>query len=159
MEDQRAVRSTLVCGVSIELVVEDGTERAVGERADLDGARGGGFQTCDAERPRQPQDAEAGSEALLRMRPLLQDEIAECRGCRSDEGGVPADAADGPVGVTAMAGWHVGGGGRVLAVAARSQVHGDPLALDEDLHGPRSEERRVGKECRSWVPAREPERM
>jgi len=27
------------------------------------------------------------------------------------------------------------GGGRVLAVAARSHVHGDPLALDEDLHG------------------------
>jgi hypothetical protein len=26
-----------VCGVSIELVVEDGTDRAVGERADLDG--------------------------------------------------------------------------------------------------------------------------
>jgi hypothetical protein len=29
---------------------------------------------------------------------------------------------------------HVGGG-RVLAVAARPQVHGDPLALDEGLHG------------------------
>jgi hypothetical protein len=67
--------------------------------------------------------------------PLLQDEIAERRGGRADEGGVPADAADGPVGVPAMAGRHVVGGGRVLAVAARSHMHGDPLALDEDLHG------------------------
>jgi hypothetical protein len=34
-----------------------------------------------------------------------------------------------------MTGWHVVGRGRVLAVAARPQVHGDPLSLDEDLHG------------------------
>src|SRR5205823_1173915 len=92
-------------------------------------------QTCDAERPRQTQDAEAGSEALCRMRPLLHDEIAERGGCWPDEGGVPADTADGPVGVTAMAGWHVVGGSGVLAVATRSHVHGNALALDEDLHG------------------------
>ena len=132
---KRTVRGTLVCGVSIELGVEDGTDRAVGERADLDGAGGGGFQTGDAERPRQPQDAEAGSEAPLGVGPLLQDEVAERGGCRTDAGGVPVDEADGPVGVTAMAGRHVVGGGGVLAVAARSHVHGDPLALDEDLHG------------------------
>jgi hypothetical protein len=34
-----------------------------------------------------------------------------------------------------MAGWHVVGGGRVLAVAARPHVHGDPLAFHDDLHG------------------------
>jgi hypothetical protein len=68
MDDRRTVRSPLVCGVSIELVVEDGADRAVGERADLDGVRCSGFQTRDAERPRQPQDAEVGSEALLGMR-------------------------------------------------------------------------------------------
>jgi len=44
MEDRRTVRGPLVCGVPVELVVEDGTDRAVGERADLDGARGGGFR-------------------------------------------------------------------------------------------------------------------
>ena len=36
------------------------------------------------------------------MGPLLQDEIAERRGGRADESGVPADAADGPVGVLAI---------------------------------------------------------
>jgi hypothetical protein len=85
MDDRRVVRGTGICGASIELVVEDGTNRPVGERADLDGARGGGFQACDAERPRQAQDAEAGSEALLRMRPLLQDQLTERP--RSVEGG------------------------------------------------------------------------
>jgi hypothetical protein len=62
--------------------------------------------------------AEAGSEPLLGVGSLLQDEIAQRRGCRADQGGIAADAADGPVGVTAMTGWHVVGGGRVLAVAA-----------------------------------------
>jgi hypothetical protein len=69
------------------------------------------------------------------MPALFQNEIAERRGCWTDERGVRADAADGPVGVTAMAGRHVVSGGGVLAVAARSHVHGDPLALREDLHG------------------------
>jgi hypothetical protein len=52
-------------------------------------------------RPRQSQDAEAGSEALLGVGSLLQDEIAQHRGCRPDQGSIAADAAYGPVGVTA----------------------------------------------------------
>src|ERR1700737_4695209 len=138
MEDRRAVR-WLVSGVPIELMVEDGTDRSEGERADLDGTRGSGLQTCDTEDSCQAQDAKAGSEALFGVRPVLQDELAKRRGCWPDEGGVPADAADGPVGVTAMAGRHVIGQRRVLAVAARPQVHSNPLALGEDLHGTPSE--------------------
>ena len=107
MEDRHTVRGARVRGVAIELVVEDGADRAIGERADLDGACGGSFETCDAERSRQAQDAEAGSEALLGMGPLLQDKITERGGGRADEGSVPSDAADGPVGVTAVAGRHV----------------------------------------------------
>src|SRR3954451_13899305 len=120
MDDRRAVR-WLVRGVSIKLVVEDGTDRSVGERADVDGARGGGFQTCDTERSRQAQDAKAGSEALFGMRPVLQDELAERCGCWPDEGGVSAHTGDGPVAVPAMTGGHVIGQRPVLAVAARSQ--------------------------------------
>src|SRR5215472_9328516 len=99
MEDRRAVRR-LVRGLPIELVVEDGTHRSVGERTDLDGARGGGFQTCNTERSRQAQDAEARSEALLGMRSALQDQLTERGSCRPDEGSVSADTADGPVGIT-----------------------------------------------------------
>jgi len=134
MEDRRAVRG-LVRGVPIELVIEDGTDRSISERADLDSARSGGLHTCDTERSRQAQDAKAGSEALFGVRPVLQDELAERCGCWPDEGGVSADAADGPVGVPAMTGRHVIGDRRVLAVATRSQVHSDPLAPGEDLDG------------------------
>src|SRR5438067_11805196 len=104
MEDRRAVRSTLVRGMSIELVVEDGADRSVGERANLDGARCGGFQTCDAERPHQTQDTEAGSESLVGVGPLLQDQLTERRGCGRDEGGVPADMDGSPGGVEARTG-------------------------------------------------------
>src|ERR1700680_1547810 len=56
-------------------------------------------------------------------------------GCWPDEGSVSADAADGPVGVPAMTGRHVIGDRRVLAVATRPHMHGDPLAPGEDLDG------------------------
>jgi hypothetical protein len=87
------------------------------------------------ERPRQSQDAKAGSKALLGVGPLLEDEIAERCSSGADEHGVPAKAADGPVGITAVPGRHVIGDSGVLAVATRAHVHGDPLALDEDLRG------------------------
>ena len=131
MEDRRAVRQ-LVHGLSIELVVEDGTDRSVGKRADLDGARGGSFQTCNTER--WAHDAEARSETLPGMRSALQDQLTERGSCRPDEGGVCADTADDPVGITAMTERHV----RMLAmfaVAASSHVHGNALASGEDLHG------------------------
>ena len=86
MEDRHAVRGALVLGVTIELVVEDGTDRSVGERADLDGACGGGFETIDAERFGEAQNAEAGSESLLGVRPPLQDAIAQRGGRRADAG-------------------------------------------------------------------------
>src|SRR5215469_11381243 len=135
MNDRRAVRGPRGCSASIELVVEDGANRAVSERADLDGARGGSLQTCDTECPGQAENAEAGSEALLGMRSALQDKIAQCRCCRPDQCGISPNPADRPVGVPAVTGRHVIGDGGMLAVAASSHVRGDPFALDEDLYG------------------------
>src|ERR1700730_15383844 len=129
MDDRRAVRGTPVRSLPIELMVEDGTDRSVAERANLDGACGGGFEAFAAERAHQPQDAAAGAETLFGMGPAFQDEFAQRRGCRPDAGGFLADAVDGPVGVAAMTGRHVVRDGRVLVVAARSCVNGDPLAL------------------------------
>src|SRR5579883_1640498 len=45
----------------------------------------------------------------------------------------PADALDCPAGVTPMAGRHVFGNGRVLAIAAVAHMRGDPFALEENL--------------------------
>ena len=61
----------------IELVVEDGSYRAVGERADLDGARCSRIQTLGGHRTRQPQNAEASPEALLGVRASFQDQRAQ----------------------------------------------------------------------------------
>src|SRR6516162_449284 len=135
MNDRGAVRGTLVGGLPIELVVEDGTDRSVAERADIDGACGCGFEAFDAERAHQTQDAPAGAKALFGMRPAFQDEFAQRGGCRPDAGRFLANAIDGPVGIAAMTGRHVFGDGRVLVVAARSQMSSDPLTLDENLDG------------------------
>ena len=107
MKDRRAVRWPLMFGVPIELMFEDGTDRSVGEGADLDGARGGIFETCDAKSSHQPEDATTRSEALFGMRSLLQDQLTESRRCRADHSRVPADAIDSPVSVAAMTGRHV----------------------------------------------------
>jgi len=53
-----------------------------------------------------------------------------------------------------MAGRHVFGDGRVLAVAARTQMHGDPLALGEDLDGTAGEphlDLRAGEAIRNAI--------
>ena len=70
MEDRQAVRGALGRGLAIELVVEDGFDRAVGAGADLDGAHGGRFDARAAEGAGQPDDAKAGAEALLGMAAL-----------------------------------------------------------------------------------------
>src|SRR5690348_13819039 len=77
VEDRHAIDGRLLCSsLAIELVVEDRAHRAVGKRADLDRPRGGGFEAIGAERPHQAHDAEAGTEALLRVGPTLQDQLA-----------------------------------------------------------------------------------
>src|SRR5215471_18579239 len=90
-------------GLAIELVVEDGAHRAVGQGADLDGPRGGGFEAIGAERSHQPHDAEASAEALFRMGPALQDQLAQCGRSWADQSGLAANALDRPVGVSPMA--------------------------------------------------------
>src|ERR1700758_5742613 len=77
VEDRHAIGGRPLCGVPIELVVEDRAHRAVGQRADLNRPRGGGFEAIGAEWAHQPHDAEAGAEALLRVGPALQDQLAQ----------------------------------------------------------------------------------
>jgi len=76
VEDRHAIGGRPLRSLAIELVIEDGAHRAVGQGADLDRPRGGGFETIGAERPHQPDDAEAGAEALFEMGPALQDQLA-----------------------------------------------------------------------------------
>src|SRR5699024_11508081 len=83
-----------------------------------------GVQTCALPISGEPEDAEAGAEALLGVRALVENEVAQSAGRRPDRGSVLSDARDGPAGVAPMAGGHVLRHGGVFV---------------------RSEERRVGK--------------
>ena len=107
VEDRHAVRAARLGGVAIEIVVEDGFDRAVGPRADIERPRRGRLDPLGAERLDQPDDAETGSKALFGMGALVQDQLAQRRGRRADHGGVAPDALDRPVGVAPVAGGHV----------------------------------------------------
>ena len=87
----------------------------------------------------QPNDAEAGAEALLGMRTLFEDQFAQRRRRRPDQACVGADAVDRPAGISPMAGRHVLCHRRVFVIAAHAHVGGDPLALEEDFDRPRGE--------------------
>src|SRR5512146_2819341 len=55
----------------------------------------------------------------------------------ADRGGFPADALDGPVGVSPVARRHVRRHRGMAMIAAGAQMRGDPLAFEEDLDGVR----------------------
>src|SRR5262245_1129955 len=125
--------------MAIEVVVEDGFDRSVGARADGDGAGGGGLEPLGAERLDQADDAETGAEALLGMRLVLEDQLAQRRRVCSYQRGVLADAIDGPVGTAAVARRHVVRHGRVLVIAAHALMRGNACTLDEDLDRARAD--------------------
>src|SRR5271170_1070773 len=95
------------CRTPVDIVGEDGFDRAVGARSDLGGMRGCCLEPFGAVGTGQPHDAKAGAEALFGMRTLLEDDLAECCRRRSDPGCILTDACHGPAGVTAMAGRHM----------------------------------------------------
>ena len=84
MEYRHAVRGAPMRGLTIEVVLEDGFDRAIGPGADLQGAGRGDLQPLPAERLAEPDNAEAGAEALLGMRPVLQEQLAQQRRRRPD---------------------------------------------------------------------------
>src|SRR3984893_14110863 len=76
VEDWHAIDRRPLRSLAIAFVGEEGAPGAVGQRADLDRRRGGGFEAIGTEWPHEPHDAEAGSEALFGMGPALQDQLA-----------------------------------------------------------------------------------
>ena len=72
MQDRRSVRGALLCGTTIEIVGEDGFDRAIGARADLDGPLGGGFNALPAIGSGKPD------EGLARIRSAASDGDETC---------------------------------------------------------------------------------
>ena len=81
----------------------------------------------------QPQDAEAGAEALLGMGPFMQDRGDQRLGAGADRRRFMADLLRRPVGVAPVARWHVVAQGCVAAVRRVVRMRGDALAVVEDL--------------------------
>ena len=122
-------------GLAIEAVLEDGVDRAVGSGADLESSLACRLEAIDTVLAGEPQDAQAGAEALLRMGPAAQDDLDQRGGVGPDGGGVALDALVGPASVTAMRARHVLGHGGVAAAGAAQQMARDPLALVKQLDG------------------------
>ena len=76
---------------AIEVVLEDRVDRAVGARTDLERAAASGFEPLAAIGLGEPQDADAGAEALLGVRALPQDDLDQRRGVAADLAGLPPE--------------------------------------------------------------------
>ena len=134
----RAVR-----GPPIEIVVEDGFDRAIGRGADLDARVRPPPRAAPAPKePDEPDDAETGAEALLGMRALFQDQLAQRRRRRADRGGRRRGCARSSSRRSGD-GWTACARQPSCACDCRStrMMRGDPLALEEDLDGARGQPR------------------
>src|SRR5271167_301472 len=81
---QGLVVGCLVEKSAIKAVLEDRTDRGDGASLDQDAAPAGGIDARIVVAPGQRQDTEAGSKALLGMRPCRDDGLEKCRGRRTD---------------------------------------------------------------------------
>src|SRR5580700_6528724 len=77
---------------AIEVVLQDGVDRGVGARADVQCPFAGGFEPLVAMALGQPQNADASAEPLLGMRLLTQDDLDKCRRVASDLASSPLEA-------------------------------------------------------------------
>src|SRR6202521_2120969 len=102
--------------VAIAVGLQDRVDRAVGSRADLQRPPAGGLQPLGPVALDEPHDADAGAEALLRVRALAQDDLDQRRALGGYIAGLPRDPLRRPIGVALVAGRHVLAPRRVLAV-------------------------------------------
>ena len=84
----------------VEPLVEDGFDRPIGSRTDVQGAAAGRFDTTAPKAASQPHDAQAGAKTLFGVWPFGEDPLAQQRRAGADGSGFPGDALDRPVGET-----------------------------------------------------------
>src|SRR5947209_16725720 len=101
---------------AIEVVLQDRVDRAVGARTNLERPAASSFEPLMAIGFGEPQDADAGAEALLGMRALPQDDLDQRGGVAADRARLPPDALWRPVGIAPVARRHVFAHRGMLAV-------------------------------------------
>jgi len=117
--------------VVVESVGEDRLDASVAMGADGQRPCGGGFEAFVAVALRQAQDAEAGTECLLRVTARVEHGGDEPRGVRSDLLGPADKSLRGPLAHTSVLLGHVRVDGGVMALARGAHV--------EALHGGRGQ--------------------
>ena len=146
-------RSVVVAGTADVLVDQDWAPRPRRRARSRDGSSGWRRPSCRSgcrapapgrrrrrRAPRrsasdQAEDADAGAEALLGMRPRAQDDVDQGGGVVADRGGLAADPLMRPVAIAPVRARHVlRHRGRPMPAQA-AQMDGDPLAAMEDLDG------------------------
>src|SRR6516225_1754609 len=91
----------------LAVVLQDGGDRGVGAGAERQRAGAGGVDAPGAVALDQAQDADAGAEALLGMRPRAQDHVDPHGAVGPDAGGFAADTLVRPVAIAAVRAGHV----------------------------------------------------
>ena len=105
------------CGpFAIEVRLQDRGDGRVGPCADIERPVTGGFEPLGAEGLGVPQNADACSEALLRVGLLAQYDLDEGRRLGANIVGLAPDALGRLIGMASVARRHVVAHGRVLAV-------------------------------------------
>src|SRR5271156_2649308 len=130
---QGLVVGRLVEKSAIKTIFEDRTDRGDGTCLDEDGALAGCIDARIAIALGQRQNAEAGAEALLGMRPVSHDSLEEGRGGGTDPLAGRDQSSRRPLAVAAMCARHVIGNRGMAAPVGRTGVARDPATLVEDL--------------------------
>lgn len=117
----------------VEAVVDDGAHRTISPGPDLERSGASSIHSVAAKALVQTDNSHAGSKALLRVRPVGKNLLAEQRNLRPDGRSLAPNAFDRPVGEAAVGRGHVIGDRRVLAVTAGAAMCGYSLASVEDL--------------------------
>ena len=133
MRQRRTLRGRSGRRRSVEPVLEDRGDRAAGQRADLDRAGAGRLHPDGVQTTEQPQDAEAGAEPLLWMRPPGHYGDDQRLGGDADAARVTLQALRRPLGIAPMRARHVLCLGAVTRAAMAPGVRRDALAAVEHL--------------------------
>src|ERR1700685_2493870 len=129
------VRRVRLAEGTIEPVLQDRLDRAVGGRADIVAAPGRSLDALRSIALHKAEDAKARAEALLGMRLCLHDRLEQRDRGGADLLGLTQHACRRPFRITPMARRHVLRDRGVLVREARALVARNPLTLVEDLDG------------------------
>ena len=106
VQDRRAVRGPMRLP-AIEVVSEDGGDGGIGAGTDLECPLAGRLEALVTMVLGEPENADAGAKALLRVPALAHDDVDQGLRVGADAGGLAADTLRRPGGVTAMRARHV----------------------------------------------------